>query len=808
MTDKNRIRVGSRDSALAVVQSKMAIAAMQNVCPETGFELITMKTTGDKVLDRPLDAVGGRGLFVKELDQALYEGRCELTVHSLKDMPLCPPEELPVLALLEREDCRDVLVLREGLSELPAHPVIGTSSHRRVLQGQRLFPDAEFKGIRGNLNTRLRKLDSGEYDALILAAAGLIRLGFADRISRYFSVEEMIPSAGQGILAIQGRRDREIPFVKMVHSEESAILTRAEQGFVATLGGGCSSPTAASAVLENGKIKLRGLYYKEETGEVCIGSIEGDAEKAAELGRKLAEQLSGKPALSPLGKVYLIGSGPGDAGLFTLRGRELLEQADAVVYDALAGDAVLGWIPEHTRKIDVGKRSGRHSKKQEEILEILLEEAKKGGTIVRLKGGDPFVFGRGGEEAEFLKKHQIPFEVVPGISSSLAVPAYFGIPVTHRGLAGSFHVITGHRMEGMPALDFEALARVGGTLIFLMSVANAPRICEGLLNAGMKPETPAAFLMNGTLASQRMIRATLQTLPEEGVRQGVKAPAILVIGEVCALADTCAWREEKPLAGKRIVITRPKERSQKLAEHLRDAGAEVLEFPTIELKPVWKKSEKADAGTADKEKLYELVRNLESYHWLVLTSPAGAQYFFELLNRMQKDFRSLSHLRFAVIGEGTASVCREHGIYPDYIPERFYAADLGQGLAKQVKQNERVCILRARHGSPELTQAFEAVGISYMDVTLYDTITPEESPLAERIRELLKEGAIDAATFTSGSTVQGFLDILQPDKETLNGFTAVCIGEKTEKTASAAGMKAVLAESVSEEGIEQALYHM
>ncbi|MFR8471678.1 MAG: hydroxymethylbilane synthase [Clostridium fessum] len=808
MTDKNRIRVGSRDSALAVVQSKMAIAAMQNVCPETEFELITMKTTGDKVLDRPLDAVGGRGLFVKELDQALYEGRCELTVHSLKDMPLCPPEELPVLALLEREDCRDVLVLREGLSELPAHPVIGTSSRRRVLQGQRLFPDAEFKGIRGNLNTRLRKLDSGEYDALILAAAGLIRLGFADRISRYFSVEEMIPSAGQGILAIQGRRDREIPFVKMVHSEESAVLTRAEQGFVATLGGGCSSPTAASAVLENGKIKLRGLYYKEETGEVRIGSIEGDAEKAAELGRKLAEQLSGKPARSPLGKVYLIGSGPGDAGLFTLRGRELLEQADAVVYDALAGDAVLGWIPEHTRKIDVGKRSGRHSKKQEEILEILLEEAKKGGTIVRLKGGDPFVFGRGGEEAEFLKKHQIPFEVVPGISSSLAVPAYFGIPVTHRGLAGSFHVITGHRMEGMPALDFEALARVGGTLIFLMSVANAPRICEGLLNAGMKPETPAAFLMNGTLASQRMIRATLQTLPEEGVRQGVKAPAILVIGEVCALADTCTWREEKPLAGKRIVITRPKERSQKLAEHLRDAGAEVLEFPTIELKPVWKKSEKADAGTADKEKLYELVRNLESYHWLVLTSPAGAQYFFELLNRMQKDFRSLSHLRFTVIGEGTASVCREHGIYPDYIPERFYAADLGKGLAKQVKQNERVCILRARHGSPELTQAFEAAGISYMDVTLYDTITPEESPLAERIRELLKEGAIDAVTFTSGSTVQGFLDILQPDKETLNGFTAVCIGEKTEKTASAAGMKAVLAESVSEEGIEQALYHM
>lgn len=809
MVDKNRIRVGSRDSALAVVQSKMAIAAMQNVCPETEFELITMKTTGDKVLDRPLDAVGGRGLFVKELDQALYDGRCELTVHSLKDMPLCPPEELPVLALLEREDCRDVLVLREGLSELPAHPVIGTSSRRRVLQGQRLFPDAEFKGIRGNLNTRLRKLDSGEYDALILAAAGLIRLGFADRISRYFSVEEMIPSAGQGILAVQGRRDSRLSFVKMIHSEESAVLTRAEQGFVAALGGGCSSPTAASAMLEDGRIRLRGLYYKEETGEVCIGSIEGKVDEAAELGLRLAEKLAGKYVAPSKGKVYLIGSGPGDAGLLTLRAKELLEQADSVVYDALAGDAVLGWIPEHARKIDVGKRSGRHSKKQEEILEILLEEAQKGGTIVRLKGGDPFVFGRGGEEAEFLRKNQIPFEIVPGISSSMAVPAYFGIPVTHRGLAGSFHVITGHRMEGMPDLDFEALSRVGGTLIFLMGVANAPNICEGLLNAGMNPKTPAAFLMNGTLATQRMIRATLQTLPEEGFRQGVKAPAILVIGEVCALADTCAWREEKPLAGKRIVITRPKERSQKLAKHLRDAGAEVLELPTIELVPVWEKNSKnRDLYTEEEQHLYAEVQELGAYKWLVLTSPAGAESFFELLNRLKKDFRSLSHLRFAVIGEGTASVCREHGIYPDYIPERFYAADLGRGLAKQVKQSERVLILRARHGSPELTQALEEAGISYTDVTLYDTVTPEASPLSERIRELLKEGAVDAVTFTSGSTVQGFLEILQPDPDALTGFTAVCIGEKTEKTASTAGMKTVLAESVSEEGIEQALYHM
>lgn len=786
------IRVGSRDSALAVIQSNLAIAAMKNVYPQISFELVTMKTTGDKILDRPLDSVGGRGLFVKELDQALYDGRCDLTVHSLKDMPLCPPKELPVLALLERGDCRDVLVLRKGLSELPPNPVIGTSSRRRILQGQMLFPDAEFKGVRGNLNTRLKKLDSGEYDALILAAAGLIRLGFADRISRYFSPEEMIPAAGQGILAIQGRRDVNLPFIKKIHSEKSAILTRAEQSFVSALGGGCSSPTAALATLHVDKVRLRGLYYDEETSEVRTGSIEGDPMDAEKLGKLLADELSLKNRNT---KVYLVGAGPGDAGLFTLRGKELLENADTVIYDALAGDAILGWIPEKARKIYVGKRSGRHSVLQNEILKILLEEAKKGGHIVRLKGGDPFVFGRGGEEAEYLRENNIPFEVVPGISSSMAVPSYFGIPVTHRGLSGSFHVITGHRMEGMPDLDFKSLAKAGGTLIFLMAVSNASKICDELLNAGMNPDTPAAFLMDGTLASQRMVMATLKTLPDESKRQNIKPPAIMVIGDVCSLSDSCAWQKYRKLAGKRIVITRPKERSQNLASCLRDAGAEVLELPTIKLVPLW-------------ENVFDKIDNLESYDWLILTSPTGAEYFFEFMKMQKKDFRSLSNLHFAVIGDGTAAICVEHGIYPDLIPENFYTSDLGNGMAKRVGKGERVLILRARHGSYELTKALDLAKISYDDVALYDTITPDKTPLSRRIQSLIKDGGIDAVTFTSSSTVRGFLEILEASAEEIAGFTAVCIGKKTEKAAREAGMKTVMADSVSEDGLLQTLLYI
>ncbi len=786
------IRVGSRDSTLAVIQSKLAIEAMQKVCPEALFELITMKTLGDKILDRPLDSVGGRGLFVKELDQALYDDRCQLTVHSLKDMPLCPPKELPVLALLDREDCRDVLVLRRGLAKLPQKPVIGTSSKRRILQGKILFPDAEFKGIRGNLNTRLKKLDSGEYDAIILAAAGLIRLGLSDRISRYFSPEEMIPAAGQGILAVQGKNDAKLLFVRKIHSDKSEIITKAEQSFVSALGGGCSSPTAALATLVDGRLRLRGLYYDEETEDIRIGTIEGDTIYAEELGYKLALKLSKKDKDT---KVYLVGSGPGDAGLFTLRGRELLESADSVIYDALAGDAILGWIPEHARKINVGKRSGRHSATQEEINKIILEEAKKGGTIVRLKGGDPFVFGRGGEEAEYLKKNNIPFEIVPGISSSLAVPSYFGIPVTHRGISGSFHVITGHSMDGMPELDFDSLSKVGGTLIFLMAVSNARDICNGLLNAGMNPDTQAAFLMDGTLASQRMIKATLKTLPDEGIKGNVKPPAIMVIGDVCTLSDSCAWQKGRKLSGKRIIITRPKERSQKLASRLRDAGAEVLEFPTIEIVPDFKNA-------------LDQVKCLEYYDWLVLTSPTGAEYFFKFMQMKKIDLRSLSNLHFAVIGDGTASVCMAHGIYPDYIPKKFYASDLGAGLVKKVKAGERVLILRAKHGSVELTKELDLAGIVYNDVAIYDTITPDKTPLSDRIEMLIKDGAVDAVTFTSASTVRGFLEIVKPDREAISGFKAVCIGEKTEKIARESGMMTVLADSISEDGLIKAIFSL
>lgn len=287
----NMIRVGSRESLLAVRQSELIMEQICQANPDVRTELVTMKTTGDKILDQALNQIGGKGLFVKELDRALLDGRIDISVHSLKDMPMEIPEKLPVLAWSCREDKRDVLILRKGLSRLPEKPVIGTGSSRRIIQAAKLYPEAEFKGIRGNIHTRLRKLDAGEYDALILAAAGICRMGLEDRISRFFSVEEMIPAAGQGTLAVQGRGEAMRPFLEKINSRESEIMAEAERSFVRTLDGGCSSPVAACASVEKDTLVLRGLYYNEAEKRAVTGTMRGEIEKAGELGYLLAVKL-------------------------------------------------------------------------------------------------------------------------------------------------------------------------------------------------------------------------------------------------------------------------------------------------------------------------------------------------------------------------------------------------------------------------------------------------------------------------------------------------------------------------------------
>ncbi len=482
------------------------------------------------------------------------------------------------------------------------------------------------------------------------------------------------------------------------------------------------------------------------------------------------------------GKVWLVGAGPSDPGLFTLKGKQVLEEAEVVVYDALAGQAILNMIPDTAEAINVGKRSSNHTMAQEKINELLVAKAKEGKRVVRLKGGDPFLFGRGGEEIELLAKEHVPYEVVPGITSAISVPAYQGIPVTHRDFCSSVHIITGHKRAGKSYdIDFEALVRTKGTLVFLMGVASLGDICCGLLEAGISPDKPAALLIRGTTASQERIVATVGTLEEEVMRRGARTPAIIVVGDVCALAEEFFWYEKLPLGGVKVLLTRPKELISETARKMRALGAEVLEMPSIRT-----------VKLQNNERLYKALDHLEQYDWLVFTSPTGVRIFFEELSSRQMDVRRLGTVKIATIGGGTKKELAKHGLYADLIPEVFDGEHLGKALALCCSGTERILIPRAAIGSQELTAALPETCI-VEDIPTYDTVYEAGRLIDERAE--LESGQIDYALFTSASTVRGFAAAVGAIDYTK--VKAICIGRQTKEAADKMGMQTWMAEKAS-----------
>ncbi len=480
---------------------------------------------------------------------------------------------------------------------------------------------------------------------------------------------------------------------------------------------------------------------------------------------------------APTGKVWLVGAGPGDSGLLTLKGRQVLKQGEVILYDSLVSESILAWMPVHAERIAVGKRAGNHLVPQESINRLLLEKAMQGKRVVRLKGGDPFLFGRGGEELELLAEHQIPFEIVPGVSSALAVPAYAGIPVTHRELASSLHIITGHKKHNQPLpLDYDSLVRLGGTLVFLMGVHTLPEICKGLLGAGMPPETPAAFLENGTLSNQRRVVSELGRLEQDSKQAQMKPPAVLIVGAVCALSQMFSWADQRLLSDVRVIVTRPAERASSLTQPLQELGAEVLELPAIQTVP-----------RPDTPDLLRMLDRLPHYDWMVFTSPAGVDVFFAFLYRNRVDMRSLHALKFAAIGPATARMLEQRGIFADLIPDTYDAHALAQALQQAVQPGEKLCIPRAKEGTEQLTKPLQQAGIPFDDVPLYDTVQLGHAPVALRETDLI--------VFTSASTVKGFVQAMQGTD--LRGVQAVCIGEQTARQARHHNMKTAIAEQAT-----------
>ena len=487
-----------------------------------------------------------------------------------------------------------------------------------------------------------------------------------------------------------------------------------------------------------------------------------------------------------MGSVILVGAGPGDPGLLTQKGRQAIENAQVVVYDRLVSPAILSLIPKDAEKINVGKESSNHLVPQEEINRILLRKAQEDKRVVRLKGGDPFLFGRGGEELELLEAAGIPFQVVPGVTSALSVPAYAGIPVTHRDFCSSVHIITGHARAGAELhIDFEALRRTGGTLVFLMSVSSLPRICRGLLDAGMAPDMPAAVVERGTLPRQRKLVSTLEKLPSEAEKAGVKSPAIIVVGKVCALSSRFDWFDGLPMKGKTVVVTRPEDRSGTLTQRLRELGAEVVDYPCIRT-----------VAREENPELEEAMENLSRYRCLVFTSPAGPEIFFRRLRAAGRDARALSGLTLAAIGPKTAKALEKHGVTADLVPETYDSDHLAKAL-EAVEGPVLLC--RASRGSTALPEMLESKGIPFADVPIYDTVYTAPDP--QKVDALLGEKLL--VTFTSASTVRGFVESL-PGRD-LKNVIGCCIGKQTEAEAKKYGLATVVSQEATMESLMETI---
>jgi uroporphyrinogen III methyltransferase/synthase len=477
------------------------------------------------------------------------------------------------------------------------------------------------------------------------------------------------------------------------------------------------------------------------------------------------------------GTVYLVGAGPGDPELITVAGLTALRQADVVVYDRLAPPALLRAAKPEALLIDAGKAAGAHTLSQEAINTLLIEHARAGRTVVRLKGGDPFLFGRGGEEALALRRAGVPFRVVPGVTSAIAAPACAGIPVTHRGVAGSVLIATGHEAADGPGASFDwtAMARAADTLVFLMGVERLPAITECLLAAGRPADQPAALIRWGSTPEQEVVTATLGTIAARARERGIRPPAALVVGEVVRLREELAWLEMLPLFGARVLVTRAREQASGLVARLRALGALPLEFPAIACEPL-----------EDPAPLDAALTTLAEQDWVVFTSQNGVTAVWERLAALGRDARAFAAARVCAIGPATAAALAARGIRADLVPETFTTAGVLAALRAAGVAGRRVLLLRADIAPPELAEGLRAAGALVTSVAAYRTRGGAQG--GDELARLLADG-VDIVTFTSSSTVTRLMAALNGDPACLNGALVAAIGPVTAAAARAAGLR-------------------
>lgn len=478
------------------------------------------------------------------------------------------------------------------------------------------------------------------------------------------------------------------------------------------------------------------------------------------------------------GRVYIVGAGPGDPGLITMKAAERLRGAEVVVYDRLVDESLLDFVPAGAERIYVGKSAKVHAREQEEINRILVEKAREGRIVVRLKGGDPFVLGRGGEECEALAEAGIPFEVVPGITSAIAAPAYAGVPVTHRQVSSSFAVITGHEdpAKAISSIRWEKLAAGVDTLVFLMGMGNLAEIAEKLIENGRAPITPAAIIHRGTTPAQRVIVGTLADIAEKADSAGIGPPAAIVVGEVVGLREKLAWFENRPLFGKRVLVTRARTQASALSKLLTERGAVPIELPAIAIHPL-----------PDPAELDRAVRDLLRFDWVIFTSANGVEAVWDRVRALGLDARCFGRTKIAAIGPATAEALESRGLRPDLVPSPFTSEAVLDALKQRGVSGCRILLLRSNIAPKDLVEGLARLGAEPHDIAAYLTRPAGES--ASRVKKMLESGEIDIVTFTSSSTVTHLLEAVGKEVLLSRSVKISCIGPVTAAAAERAGLK-------------------
>ena len=796
------IRIGTRKSKLALIQTELVKAQILKYFPNEKIEIVHVVTHGDKVLDKPLGEIGGKGVFTKEIEEKLLDKTIDIAVHSAKDVPMELADGLCLGAVLLRDDNRDVILKRKETGKIGAGSIIGTSSLRREIQIKQIYPDATIKSLRGNVGTRIDKLKSGEYDAIILAAAGLKRLGLDnDKELDYIypDEEKFISAAGQGILAIECRNGDLKDVMAALDDRKARICLEAEREFLKCLDGSCNAPCGAHCTVDEHGFNFRGMYaydgktpkyavINEKTDEQWekiskpVNADNTDLKFAVSLAKRLVDVLkSGNK-----GMVSLVGAGPGKRDYLSIEALRCIKKADVIVYDALISPSILNEAKMDAELIYVGKRADTIYKKQPEINELLVNLALSGKYVVRLKGGDPFIFGRGGEEALALKKAGISYEIVSGISSSYSVPASAGIPVTHRGAASSVHIITGHEHPAKPseALDFSVIAKEEGTLVFLMGLRSLGNICEKLIKNGKNEETPVAVISKGMTAKQRTVYGNLLTIKDEARKNNIEAPAIIVVGDVVGVGkQICEWQsknEKKVLSGKRILVTGSRNMADSLEKEFEQYGGETIAISLVETIP--------DYSDCD-----DIFNNLEKYSWFIFTSANGVNIFFDRLRDLRVDIRKLANTRFAVVGTSTKKALGKYGLYVDFIPSKFTSKILAEELSKELTDKDKILIVRGKQGKNFIEDKFSDMSVEFDKICIYETIQDERR--ADEVKRICPD--VDYIVVTSGSGARALRDMAGCEHDNI-----VAIGPVTKRDCEEAGLRVKLvAEEFDARGI-------